>query len=188
MKKNDKTQKMRFRKTPMSQRSTYTYFNADGTTTTLVPGVDGITEEHIKMLHAMDDAEVYSNVKNSRPKKTEAEKAADAEWECQHPGEKAPVLYNASLDYIIEGEDDEYSLEDVIGNSDDNSAEVEILHMAIETLNERQKRIYELHYLQGFTLKEVAAVLGLSAPTVTGYKQRIEKIIKKFFDDANFSV
>ena len=33
----------------------------------LVPGKDGVTATDIKMLHSMDDAEVYNNIKNCKP-------------------------------------------------------------------------------------------------------------------------
>ena len=54
-------------------------------------------------------------------------------------------------------------------------------------MSERQKQVYELHYLRGFNVKETAAILGMSSPTVTAHKKRIVEIIKKFFEGANFS-
>lgn len=36
-------------------------------------------------------------------------------------------------------------------------------------------------------IKETAAILGMSSPTVTAHKKRIVEIIKKFFEGANFS-
>lgn len=60
----------------------------------------------IKSLHAMDDHEVYLNVKNGHPPMTAEQKAAKKEWEEAHPGEKYTMNWNLSLDYIV-GEDDE---------------------------------------------------------------------------------
>ena len=62
---------MRFKKTRWDRRGTYTFDFNDGTRITLKPGEGGITEADIKMLHSMDDAEVYNNIKNSRPPMTE---------------------------------------------------------------------------------------------------------------------
>ena len=54
---------MLIRKTSAKERTTYTYCFCDGTKIVLRPGEDGVTEEDIKMLHALDDAEVYNNIK-----------------------------------------------------------------------------------------------------------------------------
>ena len=59
--------KQRFRKTPMSQRKVYKYYDAnERCVATIHPGDDNqVSEIHIKILHSMDDAEVYNNRKNS---------------------------------------------------------------------------------------------------------------------------
>ena len=66
---------MKTKKTRWDKRGTYTFNFNDGTNVTLRPGEDGVTEADIKVLHSLDDAEVYNNIKNSRPPLTEAEKA-----------------------------------------------------------------------------------------------------------------
>lgn len=80
----------------------------DGTSVTLRPGEGGVTEADIRVLHSLDDAEVYSNIKNSRPALTEAEKAAKKEWEAAHPGEQYPANWNLSFNYMAgdDGNDD----------------------------------------------------------------------------------
>lgn len=65
---------MRFKKTRSDNRGTYTFRFSDGTSVTLRPGEDGVTEADIRVLHSLDDAEVYSNIKNSRPPMTGARK------------------------------------------------------------------------------------------------------------------
>ena len=93
-----KAEKLRVRKTPAAKRTTYTYPIYDGSTITLIPGKDGITEEFIVLLHHLDDAEVRNNLKNGRPELTAEEKQAVKEWENAHPGEKAPRNWNLSID------------------------------------------------------------------------------------------
>lgn len=44
-------------------------------------GEDGITEIMIKALYAMDDHEVYLNVKNGHPHMNAEQKASKKEWE-----------------------------------------------------------------------------------------------------------
>ena len=101
-----KAEKLRVRKTPAAKRTTYTYPIYDGSTITLIPGKDGITEEFIVLLHHLDDAEVRNNLKNGRPELTAEEKQAVKEWENAHPGEKAPRNWNLSIDYVMS--DDEH--------------------------------------------------------------------------------
>ena len=106
-----------------------------------------------------------------------------------HPGEKAPRNWNLSIDYVMS--DDEHDSEKAaienIPDGSEVSPEVEMLRAAVETMSERQKQVYELHYLRGFNVKETAAILGMSSPTVTAHKKRIMEIIKKFFEGTNFS-
>lgn len=151
-----KAEKLRVRKTPAAKRTTYTYPIYDGSTITLIPGKDGITEEFIVLLHHLDDAEVRNNLKNGRPELTAEEKQAVKEWENAHPGEKAPRNWNLSIDYVMS--DDEHDSEKA----------------AIENIPDGN-------------VKETAAILGMSSPTVTAHKKRIVEIIKKFFEEANFS-
>lgn len=46
---------MRQQKTSKKNRTSYIYYSADGTTVTINPGEDGVTEAHIAMLHQTDD-------------------------------------------------------------------------------------------------------------------------------------
>lgn len=74
---------MRLKKTNQTNRTTYTYCFTDtddkGKTfirkQTLRPGEDGVTEIDIKLLHSLDDSEVYINIKNMRPPVTDEQKA-----------------------------------------------------------------------------------------------------------------
>lgn len=79
---------MRTRKTNSNDRATYKYTscvrNEDGSysegTIEIKPGENGVTEADIKMLHSMDDSEVYYNNKNLRPTRTVEEKAEIEAW------------------------------------------------------------------------------------------------------------
>ena len=50
---------MKTKKTRWDKRGAYTFQFNDGTSVTLRPGEDGVTEADIKVLHSLDDAEVY---------------------------------------------------------------------------------------------------------------------------------
>ena len=145
-----------------------------------------MTEVHIKMLHAADDAEVYNNLKNAHPEPTKEEKLQRAEWERLHPGEKTSANWNLSLDVALTDEADSATLGDMIAEPEESeNPMVELLREAAETFTERQKQVYQIHLLDGFSAKETAEILGISTPAVTKHKQRVIEIIKKFFEGVN---
>ena len=173
---------LKTRKTPTKQRGTYTYVTAEGCKIVLRPGEEDVTAVHIKVLHSLDDAEVYNNIKNARPEPSEAEKQQMRKWEDQHPGEKAPRNWNLSLDASLTDEDDSATLGDMVAAPEKtDSPEVERLRQIVAAMTERQKQVYQLHLIEGFSVKETAAILGMSSPAVTKHKQRIIEIIKENF-------
>lgn len=61
---------MKFKKSSAEQRKVYVYnyTNEEGKQAhiTLEEGKDKVTVEHIKLLHTIDDVEVYNNIKNTK--------------------------------------------------------------------------------------------------------------------------
>jgi len=174
--------KLRIRKTPTNQRTSYTYIYADGQKIVLHPGKENVTEVDIKLLHSSDDAEVYNNIKNGRPEPTEKAKQQMREWEEHHPGEKAPSNWNVSLDAPISEEDSTPLSEMIPAPEKTVSPDVERLREIVDTMTERQQQVYYLHYIAGFNVKETAAILGMSSPAITKCKKRIIEIIKENFE------
>lgn len=174
---------MRFKKTRSDNRGTYTFRFGDGTSVTLRPGEDGVTEADIKILHSLDDAEVYSNIKNSRPPMTEAEKAAKKEWEAAHTGERYPANWNLSFDYIA-GDDDEGGtdksrvLAETAATPDfEDETEDEMIRRILWFLTDIQREVYRLVRLEGYTQTEAAALLGTSIPNINKHlKKALEHI------------
>lgn len=178
---------MKIRKTSSKKRTTYTYVDAEGNKTVLRPGENGVTEFHIKKLHAADDAEVYNNLKNAHPGMTNEEKEKCVEWEKLHPGEKAPANWNLSIDATLTDEADSATLGDMICTpKESEDPMVELLRDVAETLTERQKQVYILHLLRRYSVKETAKIMGISEPAVTKHKKKIIEIIKKAFEGVNF--
>lgn len=80
---------MRIQKTDQKERGVYKYITTEKTgkgeyvekTITLKSRENGVTELDIKMLHSLDNSEVYNNLKNARPKRTDEEKDEIEKWE-----------------------------------------------------------------------------------------------------------
>lgn len=101
---------MRIHKTNQKDRSVYNYKTTVRTekgeyvekTMTLKPGENGVTELDIKMLHSMDDSEVYYNLKNIRPERTKEEKAEIEVWKQKFVGDFKERHGYEPNKYIIE--------------------------------------------------------------------------------------
>ena len=175
---------MRNRKTPQKERGIYTYHFDDGRKVTIRPGEDGVTEENIKFLHSLDDSEVYYQNKNTHRPISENEKQAIKEWEDKHPGEKYTEIWNLSIDSIFdeEGNQDKCMyLADPSAMQEETSDDVDRLREVVSKMTEKQQRVYELHFIEGYSLTEVAAILEISIPSVHKHKEKILKFIKENF-------
>lgn len=171
---------MLIRKTSSKKRETYTYCFCDGTKIVIRPGEDGVTEEDIKMLHALDDAEVYNNIKNSQPPLTEEEKKAKAEWEKAHPGEGYQLKWNLSLDYVSDSGDDDndfiISKELFYQDSEVDDIE-EVLEKNLWFLTETQRKVFYLIKVEMLSQIEVAEMLNTTKQSINNiYKKAINKI------------
>lgn len=175
---------MKSHKTPLKERGTYTYHFDNGTKVTIKPGEEGVTEEFIKKLHSLDDSEVYYNHKNWHRPMSEEEKQVIKEWEEKHPGEKYTEVWNLSLDSIFEedgNQDKSILLADNAVEEDEVSDEVDELRAVVSKMTEKQQRVYELHFIEGYSLTEVAAITNTSIPSVYKHKEKILKFIKENF-------
>lgn len=175
---------MKSHKTKQENRGTYTYIFDDGKKVTIKPGEEGVTEEFIKKLHSLDDSEVYYNLKNCKRPISEKEKQDIKEWEEKHPGEKYQNVWNLSIDSVFDEEGNQDKciyLADNTTIEEETSDEVDGLREIVSRMTEKQQRVYELHFLEGYTLTEVAAILNVSIPSVHKHKEKILKFIKENF-------
>ena len=185
---------MRVKKTRQSDRGVYRYpvqveDGRGGYKTAynvIKPGEDGVTEVMIKSLHAMDDHEVYLNVKNGHPHMTAEQKATKKEWEKAHPGEKYTMNWNLSLDYIASEEDDDEVDKSrvLVGASydpfDDEevSPEVQRLRGVVAAMTERQKQVYQLVLLEERGYTEAAKIMDCSPANVKQICNKVIALIK----------
>lgn len=59
------------------------------------------------------------------------------------------------------------------------------LEEALEKLPETQRRVVELHKIQGFSIAETAERLGVSKPSVAGLYARALKALRKLLEDSS---
>lgn len=187
---------MRMKKACWERRGTYTYIFADGTTMTLHPDRDGVTEADIKRLHVADDAEVRNNIKNARPPLTKAQKVQRRQWLADHPGQEPQKNWHLSFDSLV-STDDGAPTADWFAGYQDKSARIPYcdeesdavlrLREIVEAATERQQQIYRLVALEGNSFAETARMLGVSDVAIrNSYMLLIKKIrndpeMKKYF-------
>ena len=172
-----KEQNMKFRKTPAGERGTYVYRFNDNTVRVVTR--KEVSVELIKTLHAMDDAEVYNNIKNSRPPLMPWQKKAREEWKRKHPGEEPEKNWNQSLDGLMETDDRDCSIyakqvADAVAEKTDRPKEK--LHSVVEELSEEEKELYHLRYTEEYSQELIAEMMGVSQNTIS---KRIRKLNAK---------
>lgn len=205
---------MRTRKTNSNDRATYKYTscvrNEDGSyseeTLEIKPGENGVTVADIKMLHSMDDSEVYYNNKNLRPARTAEEKAEIEAWKEEYirrfnlkhgyepnkddveyaAEENFPRNYNLSLDFDAYGEleVDKSHLAEALSTTDDYGFSAddhgiewsEEMDHALSTLTDKQRQVIRLMFIEGYTQSEIASMLGISS---AGVKKHLDKALEK---------
>ena len=186
---------LRTRKTYQDDRMTYSYEFADGDKYTLEIDKDGITEADIKLLHSLDDSEVYNNCKNARPGRTKEEKDIIKAWrenfieefknnhgyEPQksdvdyYENEEFPRNYNLSLDADLVNSD-KSAIENMVLKNTEFEWSDEIL-TAFEILTNNEKLVIEKIYLENMKKKDIADEMGISNAMVTKYHKRaLEKL------------
>lgn len=196
---------MRIHKTSNKNRTTYRYaFKApvsiDGKMQvgfTIKPGENGVTIADIKMLHSMDDREVYYNNKNLRPTRTADEKAEIEAWKEEYiqrfnlkhgykpnkddveyaAEEHFPRNYNLSLDFDADGEleVDKRHLAEALSTTDDHGFEwSEEMEHALSTLTDKQRQVICLMFVDDYLQSEIASMLGISS---AGVKKHLDSAI-----------
>ena len=157
---------LRTRKTYQDDRMTYSYEFANGDKYTLEVDKDGITEADIKLLHSIDDSEVYNNCKNDRPERTKEEKDIIKSWREKfienfknsygyepqksdvdyYENEKFPRNYNLSLDADLVNSD-KSAIENMVVKNRDFEWTDKML-TAFEILTNNEKLVIEKIYLE----------------------------------------
>lgn len=203
---------MRIRKTKQAERGVYKYSyqvreeNGEYVTETVVlrPGENGITEMDIKRLHALDDSEVYYNLKNVRPERTKEEKAEIDVWKKEFTSnfkknygyepnedllkgevdERFPRNYNLSLDFDNDGDiDPDKRLIATIKSKDMNEEFEWSEHMEdiLSLLTDKQRLVIKLMFVDGYKQSEIADLMNISSSAVKKHLDKAKETIKNNF-------
>ena len=185
---------MKTMKTAWNNRKVYVYENSMGKPDRIYAGmVDKETgyvfmEEDVRRLHAMDDAEVYNNRKNSKPKVQAWEEDGIEAWKKAHPDEDLPSRTVLSLEDLFENENGEGADEDKCGTlgrasmlayqEKEVSPQVEAMREIVMEMGEKYWSIYAQHIIEGRTFAEIALVLGIGTTTVKDHFKKITRRIE----------
>ena len=203
---------MRIRKTRQDERGVYQYSfqvrteNGEYETNTVVlkPGENGVTKLDIKMLHSMDDSEVYYNLKNARPERTKEEKAAIEVWKQKFISDFTkrygyepnkyiiedavkvafPRDYNLSLDFDSDGDidPDKRFIATIADKSLDEKFEwSERMEEVLSLLTDKQRLVINLMFVEGYRQSEIADLMNISSAAVKKHLDKAKKIIENNF-------
>ena len=167
---------MLFRKTPTSERDNYVYRFDDGKITVIAEGSEA--EVWIKLLHSFDDANVYNNIKNSRPRLEPWQKKAQEEWKAQHPGEEPDKNWNLSMDGLMMTENPDtsvYAKQLAEMTAEEPDPLKELLYEKLSELSYKDQELYRLYYVEEYSQKEIAKMKGVSQNTISKKLRRIAK-------------
>lgn len=167
---------MLFRKTPTSKRGNFVYRFNDGTVSVIAKGSG--TEVWIKSLHSFDDAEVYNNIKNSRPQLESWQKKALEEWKAQHPGEEPDKNWNLSMDGLMITENPDtsvYAKQLAEMTADEPDPQKKLLYEKLSELAEEDQELYRFYYIEEYSQEQIAKMKGVSQNTVSKRLRRIAK-------------
>ncbi|OBZ01493.1 RNA polymerase subunit sigma-24 [Streptococcus dysgalactiae subsp. equisimilis] len=203
---------MRIHKTNQKDRGVYKYTTTELTkdgeyvekTVIIKPGEDGVTELDIKMLHSLDDSEVYYNLKNARSERTKEEKAKIEKWKQKFVSDfkkrhgyepnkyiiedevkdAFPRNYNLSLDFDADGiiEPDKMIIASIADKESDEKFEwSERMEEVLSLLTEKQRLVINLMYVEGYKQSEIADLMNISSAAVKKHLDKAKKIIKNNF-------
>ena len=167
---------MLFRKTPASERDKYVYRFNEGTVSVIAEGSEA--EVWIKSLHSFDDAEVYNNIKNSRPQLEPWQKKAIEEWKEQHPGEEPDKNWNLSMDGLMKTENQDtsiYAKQLAEMAAEEPDPQKELLYEKVSELQAGDQELYMLYFVEGYSQDEIARMKGVSQNTISKKIRRITK-------------
>ncbi|MBQ7480102.1 MAG: sigma-70 family RNA polymerase sigma factor [Selenomonadaceae bacterium] len=182
--------KQKFHKTPINQRGRYKYYNAKGElVVTLCPGsCPDVTDIHIKLLHSLDDAEVYNNIKNWGSISFISGGGVEVSVKMPRSSQWVLSLDRMTDDGADDAKENRLLLEAAYRGRAEarRDAQREMLHEAVQYLPSDQQKIFRLFYTEEMTRSAIAKEMGMSVTAVCKRLKKMEKelreiIFKKIF-------
>lgn len=189
-----------FHRVNVAQKTSYTYHTADGDITIRPSEETGVTIELIHMLHREDNRIVDQNIKQARRPMTEAERRDIEAWRKAPKDDEPPRAkgdfpdkyqrWNLPIDGLRNDDDesadgpldrDPVLREAFTAQVPETPSEVERLRAFIATLSERQRQLYRLVYMDGYSLKEAALAMGITHQRASTIDKQIRNNIQKKF-------
>lgn len=172
---------MLFRKTPASKREVYRFHSVTGEVFKIT--ADEVGEENVRLLYSAEDAEVYNNVKNSRPKMEEWQKAGIEKWKEQHPGEEVPKNWNLSMDGLEQTEDADHSsyMKEIYNKTteDGRDSQRDLLRDMVSELPEEDQVLYRMFHIEEQSQQSIGEYFGVSQTMII---KRVKKLEKKLIE------
>ena len=141
---------------------------------------ESVEEVWIKSLHSFDDAEVYSNIKNSRPPLDMVQKRDVEKWKAQHPGEEPEKNWNLSMDGLMKTENPDASIyaKQLSGMAAGNPDPMkDLLYEMLSELPAEDQELYYLYFNAGYSQEEIGEMKGVSQNTISKRIRRIKKTL-----------
>ena len=178
---------MLFRKTPAKEREVYRFHSVTGEIFEIRP--EEVGEENIRLLHAADDAIVYNNIKNCKPKVQDWQKPGIEQWKKkmeEQYGESAryielPKNWNLSIDGLTQTEDADHSsymkeLAEKVAD-DEYDPLKELLYEKLEELPQEDQKLYRMRFIEDLGQQEIADILQVSQNTVSKRIRRLQAVL-----------
>lgn len=170
---------MLIRKTPTAKRENYVYRFEDGSRVVIEGGE--AMDKWIKMLHSLDDAEVYNNIKNGRPPVENWEKESIERWKEAHPDEDLVKNWSLSMDSLLDIDNVDDSLhalqlsEKAVEDIDSLS---ELVREKVMELSDLYQDLYQLYYLDGYSQSEIALMKNVSQYAISKRLTKLQHLLK----------
>lgn len=173
----------------------------------VVPGEDGVEETDIKQVYAVEDHEVYENLKARRPQRTAEEKAQIVAWKASYisnfkarhgyapnpadvndaVNERFPKNWTASLDEILDGDEDNDSaagdksavLAKAYRSSNSEPGALEKMDEIASNWPESWQEIYKHVLKNGETIVSLARERGVTEGAVRKTLNKIRKALSE---------
>lgn len=158
---------MLIRKTPTVERENYVYRFEDGSKVVIEGGE--AMDKWIKMLHSLDDAEVYNNIKNGKPPIENWEKENIERWKEEHPGEDLDKNWSLSMDGLVLTDNPDssiYAKELFEKTTDELDPIRERVFEKVLELTDSYQELFRLYYIEGYSQEEIARLQSINQKNV----------------------